>query len=183
MLFKRRATYVLWVILDAEFDGDTHFKFDQRKGQLLVKLGQIRSNLKIQNFLTLICLYWADFSPDSKNAIYFYVWQLEMPKIAFQKCDVITLPVFLAFAQPKKDIALKFCMCVVCMYLDHIYSAFFGWLKKFDFISSYFWKIDILNFWDQNRKISKIRDSHFVELSILRRLAFFDCVLPQNWAF
>ena len=25
MLFKRRATHVLWVILDAEFGGDIHF--------------------------------------------------------------------------------------------------------------------------------------------------------------
>ena len=32
----------------------------------------------------------------------------------------------------------------------------------------------------QNKKISKIRDSYFVERLILRRLAFFDCVLLQN---
>ena len=39
-----------------------------------------------------------------------------------------------------------------------------------------------MNFGGQNRKISKIRDSRFLERSILRRLAFFDYVLLQNWS-
>ena len=60
MLFKCRATHVSWVIWDAEFDGDTHFKFDPMKGQLWVKLGQIESNFKIQHFLTKTCLSCAD---------------------------------------------------------------------------------------------------------------------------
>ena len=76
------------------------FKFDPRKGQLQVKLGQIRSNFKIQSFLTKTWLICADLSQDSKNVIYFFVRQLEMPKIAFQKCDV-TFICFLAIAQAK----------------------------------------------------------------------------------
>ena len=115
------------------------FKFDPRKGQLQVKLGQIRSNFKIQNFLTKICLSCADLSQDSKNVIYFYVRQLEMPQNAFQKCDVITFTWFLGHCTAKnKDIALKFCLHVVCMYLDNIYSGFLNTLKILDYIGNYF---------------------------------------------
>ena len=60
------------------------FKFDPRKGQLHVKLGQIRSNFKIQDFLIEICLSCAHLSQDSKNVIYFYLRQLEMPKVALK---------------------------------------------------------------------------------------------------
>ena len=43
MVFEYRATHVLWVISEAEFDGDIRFffKFCLRKGQCQVKLGQI----------------------------------------------------------------------------------------------------------------------------------------------
>ena len=37
-----------------------------------------------------------------------------------------------------KDIALTFCMRVVFMYLDHIYSVFLDNLKISDFIGNYF---------------------------------------------
>ena len=77
------------------------FKFDPRKGQLQVKLGQIRSNLKIYNLLTKIGLCRAVSSQDSKNIIYFYVRQLKMLKIAFQNVTSSPLPFFLAIAQPK----------------------------------------------------------------------------------
>ena len=69
---------------------------------------------------------------------------------------------------------------VDCMYLDRIYSSFLDNLKILDFIGNYFGKIKILNFGGQNRYISKIRGGHFVERSILRRLAFFGCVLLQK---
>ena len=83
------------------------------------------------------------------------------------------LPSFFGHCTAKnKDIALKFNMLVVCMYIDHIYFGFSDDLKISDFIGNYFWKTEILNFGGQNRKISKIRDSHFVERSILRLLAF-----------
>ena len=108
------------------------FKFDPRKGQLQVKLGQIRSNFKIQNFLTKIYLSCADLSQDSKNVIYFYVRQLEMSKNVFQKCDVITFTWFFGHCTAKnEDIALKFCMRVIYMYLDHIcIFRFFGKLPQ-----------------------------------------------------
>ena len=53
MLHGNYATHVLWVICDAEFDGDVHsFKFDLKKGHFQVKLGQIKSNFQTQSFLT-----------------------------------------------------------------------------------------------------------------------------------
>ena len=101
------------------------FKFDPMKGQLQVKLCQIRSNFKIQNVFPQICLSYAVLSQDSKNVIYFYVRQLEMPKIAFQKCNVISFTWFFGHCSAKnKDFALKFFIRDVCMYLDHIYSVF-----------------------------------------------------------
>ena len=109
------------------------FKFDARKDQLQVKLGQIRSNLEIQNFLTRICLSFEDLSQDSKNVIYFYVRRLEMPKKHLKNVTSSPLPAFLAIEQPKKDVALKFCMHVVCLYLDHIHSGF--WIT---------WKLRVL---------------------------------------
>ena len=44
-------------------------------------------------------------------------------------------------------------------------------------------KIKTLSFDGQNRKILKIRDRHFGDRLILRRLAFFDCVLLQNCTY
>ena len=64
-------------------------------------------------------------SQNSKNVIYFYVRQLEMPQNAFQKSDVIIFTCFFGNCTAKnKDIALKFCMLVICMHLHHIYSGF-----------------------------------------------------------
>ena len=88
-------------------------KFDPRKGQFQVKLGQIGSNFKIQNFLTKTCLSYPVLHHDSKNVIHFYVRQLEMPKVAIQKSDVIT-DVFLPL-HSQKSITVKFGMCVLCM--------------------------------------------------------------------
>ena len=55
------------------------FRFDPRKGQYNVKIGQIRSNFQSQNFLPITCLSCPASSKNSKNVIYFYVRQLEMP--------------------------------------------------------------------------------------------------------
>ena len=125
MLLKCCATHVLPVIWDAEFDGDTHFKFDARKGQLQLKLGQIRSDFKIQNVRTKICLPCADFPQDFKKCHLFLCTTVRNAKNAFQKCDVITFTCFFGHCTAKnKDNALKFCILVACMYHDHIYSVF-----------------------------------------------------------
>ena len=62
-----------------------------------------------------------------------------MPKISFHKCDVITFTWFLGHCTAKnKDIALKFCLHVVCMYFDHIYSGFLYTRKILDLNGNYF---------------------------------------------
>ena len=101
------------------------FKYDWRKGQLQVKLGQIRSNFKNSKLscksMPILCSFVSVF----QKCHVFYVRQLEMPKIAFQKCGVITFTCFFGHRTAKnKDIALKICLHVVCMYFDHIYSVF-----------------------------------------------------------
>ena len=54
------------------------------------------------------------------------------------KCDVITFTLFSGhFTAKNKNIALKYCMHVVCMYLDRIYSVFYS-LIMLDFIGKYF---------------------------------------------
>ena len=101
------------------------FEFGQRKGQFQVKLGQIRPNLKIQNFLSKTFLSCPVSSQGFKNVIYVYVRLLEAPKNAFQNVTASPLPVVFGHGTTKnKDIALKFRMRVVCMYVDHIYSGF-----------------------------------------------------------
>ena len=137
MLCKCRATHVLWVISDAEFHGDIHFKAwpEERSisGQTRVK----KVRFKIQNFLTKVCLSCEVWSQDSKNVIYFHVRHLEMPKIAFQKCDVITFFYFFFghCTVKNKDIALRFCF-VVCLHFYHIYSRSLDTSKN-DFIGNF----------------------------------------------
>ena len=82
------------------------FKFDARKGQLQLKLGQIRSDFKIQNFVQKYAYLVQISLRISKNVIYFYVRQLEMPKMHFINVTSLPLPVFLAIAQPKTKIML-----------------------------------------------------------------------------
>ena len=127
------------------------FRFDPRKGQYKVKLGQKRSNFQNQNFHLKTCLSCPVLSQDSKNVIYFYVRQLEMPKIAFQKVTSSPLPGFLTIAQPKIKILLWY-WYVWCLYvvLKHIFR--FCNSNILDFISIYFWKIKILSFGGQNWK-------------------------------
>ena len=103
-----------------------------------------------------------------------------MPKIAFQKCNVITftyLFFFLSSAEPKTKILLWnfICVLLVGMYFEqlkvrsHVF-LFFNNMKHFYFIVNCFWKTnEILSFGGQNWQISKIRDDHFVERSIWRQ--------------
>ena len=68
-----RVTHVLWVIWDEEFDGGIHFlKFGLRNCQCQVIPVQIRSDLKIQNFLTRPCLSCLVLPQDPKNVFFTY---------------------------------------------------------------------------------------------------------------
>ena len=134
------------------------FKFDQRKGQLQVKLGQIRSNFKLQNFITKICPSCAVLSQDSKKYIYFYVRQLKMPEIAFQ-LGIWTHYLYLFFFWPLHSQKQRYCLEILyacCLYVsDHIYSGFLDNWKFFDVIGNYFWKKWNFEFWGQNKKYEK----------------------------
>ena len=123
MLHECHVTHVLWVIWDTEFDDNIHSKFDPRKGQYQVKLGQIRWNIQIQNFLTETSLSCPVLAQDSRNVIYCYVRQLEMPKMRLKMASP-PLPVFGNCTAKNKAIAMKFCMHVRCMYLYNIYCSF-----------------------------------------------------------
>ena len=112
-----------------------------------------------------------------KNVIYFCVRQLEMPKVAFQKCDVITFTCCFGHCRAKnKDIALKFCLHVVCMYFDHMYSGFLIPLKIWILYAIIFEKS---KFWISGAKLkmSKFRESHIVARSVyvfwLLRIVFY----------
>ena len=149
------------------------------------KLQKIRLFLAENQFPFKIYLSWAVLSQDSKNVIYFYIWQLGMPKIAFQKYDVITFTCFFAIAQSKTKTLLwnLVCMLSVCTSIKYVLFLFLDKFEILVFIGNYFQKF---NFWILSVKIektSKIQDSHFVKRLILRRLAFFDCVLLQNLTF
>ena len=75
MLHECRATRVLWVIWDAEFDGDIISKIDSMKGQCQVKVGKIRSNFQTKYLLTKTCLHCPFLCRYFENFIYFYVHQ------------------------------------------------------------------------------------------------------------
>ena len=124
------------------------FKFDPRKGQLQVKLGQIKSNFKIQNFLTKTCLSCAVLSQDSNNVICFHIRQLEMPKNAFQICDIITFRYL--FFWPLHSQKQSYCFelwyaCCLYVFRSHAFRFLVNW-KFSDFIGNYFWKDEIWNF-------------------------------------
>ena len=161
MSFKCRATHVLWVIWDEQFMVTLIFKFDPRKCQVQVKLGQIRSNFKIKHFITHICLSCADLSYDSKNVIYLYVRQIEMPKIAFQKCGVITFTCyFFGTLHSQKQIYCFEILYAWCLHVfrSHILRFFLDNLNVPDFIWNYSSKIENFEFWGSKLKNIKIRD-------------------------
>ena len=82
----------------------------QGQGHPRSSSGQKRSDFENQQFLFKTYLSCPVFSQDSKNVIYFDVRQLEMPKNAIQKSDVITFTWFLGHCTAKnEDIGLKFC--------------------------------------------------------------------------
>ena len=99
MLHECRVAHCfIWerVIRDVEFDGDIYFKSDE--SQCLTKLGQIKkSKFAFKNtYLAMYCLTIPSI------VIYIDVRLLEVPKIAFQKSDVINIIWFLGHCTEKK---------------------------------------------------------------------------------
>ena len=100
------------------------FKFEPRKGQLQVKLGQIRSNFKIQHFTTKICLSCAVLPKLSGlKKIILYVRQMIMPKIIFQQCEVITFTCFFLPLHSQKQRHFFEILYACCLYVfrSHIF--------------------------------------------------------------
>ena len=90
-------------------------KFGPRKGQYQVNIDQIRSNFQIQNFLARKCLSSPVLSQDPVNVIDCYLRLQEKPKNTLQESNVITFTLVFGNCTAKNvDIALKFCMRVVC---------------------------------------------------------------------
>ena len=131
MLLNCRATHVCWVIWGAEFDADIHFYIWTEEwspsGQ---KFGQVRSNFKVQNVLTKICLSCAVLYKDSKNVIHFLGTAIRNAKNVFPKMWCHLYLVFSHWTARKQDIFLKLCVSDGCMYLDRIYSGFLDKLKN-----------------------------------------------------
>ena len=105
-------------------------RFDLRKGQNKVKPGQKRSNFQNQIFLTKTCLSRLVLSQDQKRVIYFYVRQLEMPEIAFQKVTSSPLPVSYQ-CMVKIKILLCYLVCVLFVCSFTTYGSVFWITPKF----------------------------------------------------
>ena len=92
-------------------------KFGSRKGQIYVKLGQIWSHFQIQNFLTKPCLSCPVLSQGSTIVIYVLCTTIANAKNCVSIKWRHHLYLFLGYCTTKnKNILLKFCMRVICMY-------------------------------------------------------------------
>ena len=108
-----------------------------------------------------------------KMAFIFLYGNKKCQKLHLKNVTSSPVPSFFRALNSKKQ---RYCFEILhthCLYVFRLHIfRFLDNLKILDFIGNYFWKIKTLNFWDQNNKISQLRDSHFVERLILRRLAF-----------
>ena len=156
MLHKCRATHVLYGSFGTQKTMVTFIsEIDRRKGQFKVKLGQIRSNFKTQNFLTKTCLSYPLLSQDSKNVTYFFLRQLQIQKQHFKKVTS-PLPGLLTIAQPNIKILLwnLVCMLLVCSFTTYI--SCFRQLQNFGFDRHLFSKNRNFGFGGaKSKKISK----------------------------
>ena len=98
MLHECRATHILLVIWDAEIDGGIHFQVWPEERSMS---GQNRSNkVKFLKFKISIQkhTYVVQFCLRIPEMLFFYVRQLEKPKIAFEKVTSSPLLGFLTIA-------------------------------------------------------------------------------------
>ena len=118
-----------------------------------------------------------------KNVICFVVRLLEIPKIEFQKSDIITHTWFVGHCTAKnKDVGPLAWNCVPPL-LAHSYVIYIFrfWTSSEFSILWYFRKIEIFIF--VRKKISEVRESCFVVLVIWHLLVFVACVLLWNPSF
>ena len=104
------------------------FRIDPRKGQYKVKLCQKGQIFKIKKQTSKTCLSCQVLSQNSKKSvIYFYVRQLKMPRIVFQKSHVITFS--LGFCQLHRQIE-RYCLdiwyvCRLNVAFQNVFCFFF----------------------------------------------------------
>ena len=94
-----------------------------------------------------------------------------MLKIEFENLTSSILNSFFAITSPKKEVSISNLVCGWKAVRTITYIPVFAKFKKlFGFFDYYIQKKYFLIFGGQNPKISKIRDSSFVALSILQLL-------------
>ena len=119
LLHECRATHVLLILCDAKFDCSIHLLFGPRKGQSQVKFrGKIKiENFFLQNYANLVQVFlriqkFPLFSRTAKNCV------------EKRRRDHLSLFFFFRCTVKNKDIGLKYCMPIVCIYHYSIYSYF-----------------------------------------------------------
>ena len=129
-------------------------KFEPRKGQVQVKLGQIRSNFKIQNFFKNMPILSSFVTGFQKCDLFLRTSNRNAKNCISKKWRHHLYLFIFTTAQPNIKInASKFSMCVVCKYFDDIFSVFW-WLQKVGFYRHLFF--EKLTFWVLWVKIENI---------------------------
>ena len=128
ILHEYRATYVLQVIWEAKFNSDIHFIIGREEMSIS---GQTRSKeVKFTNSFfyqhkPILCSFVSEF----QKCYLFLRTTNSNVKNFISKVTSSLLPVFYHCTAKNKDLALKFCMCVVCMQWGVSYSYFFHGTK------------------------------------------------------
>ena len=127
MLFRCHATHFYVSFGTQNLMVTIIFKFDPRKGELPVKLGQIRLNFKIQNlqkyaYLVQICLRIPTMS-------FIFIYDNKCQKVHFKNVTSSPSPGLLAIAQPKTMILLLHFVCMLFVCISITYNPFFYNLK------------------------------------------------------
>ena len=122
MLHECRATYILWQIGTQKTTVTFISKFDPRKDQFRVKLGQIKSNFKIHKFLIKTCLSYPVYVSGFRKCDLFLRTSIRNAKSSIPKSDVITFTCFFLPLQSNIKILLwKFvCVLFVCSFTTYI---------------------------------------------------------------
>ena len=133
------------------------FISDPRPGHVRVKNVKFRSSKFSFKNIPILSSFVAGF----QNVICFNVRLFEIPKIAFQKGDVITFTWILCHCTAKKeDIGSKLSTLVVGIQLKTINSVLYIF-KNSDLVENVFFYCNF-DFRDQKPKV-KTRENHFAE--------------------
>ena len=135
-----------------------NFKLDPRKGQVHVKLGQIRSNFKITIFLhnmLILCSFVSGF----QKCHLLLCTAITNAKACISNMWRHHLYIFLAIAQPKK-LWNFVCVLFVCISIRYIPIFWDKW-RILDYKGNYIFENRNFEFGGQNKITSKIWYSHF----------------------